>query len=318
MKLKRNLITLMVVSLLVTSLTACSGKQIDTTEETENTSDVVETEKTTETTVVDEDVPHTSREDGHAEGHETVETTVETTAENNAPAYNPEDVDNNYVDANVESPVIPWNTQDAAYDYVYQICNDTGLANCVGLPVFWYPEGNKPEPIPYTEDYFTSRNQYTTDENYEDRFIWFSEDSICSNVIFTVPSEMCLIVGTDANTLPTLSSIYESTDGSQTLDEVIASNESIIVPTLVDRDDTAHIDAELAQTVPGAQITTYNPYGYLDYNVISEYDLFQGPGTYYIRAYVKSETGEWHVTSDTPRAIVVVDPVEAGLLTSYN
>lgn len=313
MKLKRNLITLMVVSLLVTSLTACSGKQIDTTEETETTSDVVETEKTTETTVVDEDVPHASREDAHASGHETVETTVETTAEDNAPAYNPDEVDLNYVGVGITSPVIPWNTMDAASAYVTQVCNDAGITDYVNLPVFWYPETDKPVAIPYTADYFTTNNQ-----DYEDVFMLFSEDAICSNITFNPASEMCLIVGTDANSVPTLSSIYASTDGSQTLDEVIASNENIITPTLVDRDDTAHIDAELAQAIPDAQITRYNPRGYSDYNVVSEYDLFQGPGTYYIRMYVKSETGEWHATSATPTCIIVVDPVEAGLLTSYN
>ena len=313
MKLKRNLITLMVVSLLVTSLTACSGKQIDTTEETENTSDVVETTKTPETTVVDEDVPHSSREDGHADGHEMVETTVETTAEDNAPAYNPDEVDLSYTGINIVNPVIPWNTRDAAFDYIYQTCNDAGITDYVNLPIFWYPETDKPVAIPYTADYFTTNNQ-----DYEDIFALFSEDAICSNITFACTSDMCLIVGTDADSLPTLSSIYESADGSQPLDEVIASNENIIVPTLVDRDDTARIDAELAQAIPGAQITQYNPRGYLDYNVVSEYDLFQGPGTYYIRMYVKSETGEWHATSATPTCIIVVDPVEAGLLTSYN
>ncbi len=318
MKLKRNLITLMVVSLLVTSLTACSGKQTDTTEETETTSDVVET---TETTVVDEDVPHGSREDGngHTGGHETVETTVETTVDN-APAYNPDEVDLNYVGVDIVRPIIPWNTQDAAIDYVMHACNDAGITDYTYLPAFWYPETDKPVAIPFTADAFTYIDDpYIADNpGYEDEFPFFSEDSICSNITFGTTSEMCLIVGTDANSLPTLSSIYASTDGSQTLDEVIASNENIIVPTLVDRQDTAHIDAELAQAIPGAQMARYNPYGYPNYNVVSEYDLFQGPGTYYIRMYIKSATGEWHATSETPTCIVVVDPVEAGLLTSYN
>ena len=87
---------------------------------------------------------------------------------------------------------------------------------------------------------------------------------------------------------------------------------------LVDRDDTARIDAALEQAIPGAQMTRYNPHGYMDYSVISEYDLFDGPGTYYMRVYAKSAEGEWHVTSDTPMCIIVVDPVEAGFLNSYN
>ncbi len=329
--MKRKIIAVLLTATMCFSIAACgkddSRRDRDDEEEEEEETQVVETEETTVATTTAE-----TRE------RETVATT-ETSVEDNALTYNPEDVDMSFYQVNLVAPLIPGNIdfQWSCEQYVDQICSDAGIDdywNYVHFPVFWYPEGNEPEPIPFTADYFTYiDDQFITDNpGYGDQFLYFSEDSICSNIIFQASclNEVCVIVGTDADSLPTLTSIYESTDGSQTLDEVIASNENIIVPTFVDRQDTAHIDAELAQAIPGAQITIYNPRGYMDYSVISEYDLFDGPGTYYMRIYAKSAgdyhstssapipEGEWHAISDTPMCIVVVDPVEAGLLTSYN
>lgn len=314
--MKKRIIAVLLTATMCFSIAACGkdDSRRDRDDEEEEETEVVETEETTVATTTAE-----TRE------RETVATT-ETSVEDNAPSYNPEDVDLNFFQVvKFVAPVIPWNTRDAASVYVTQICNDAGIDywNYVDLPVFWYPEGNEPEPIPYTADYFTYiDDQFITDNpGYEDQFLYFSEDSICSNIIFQANNlnDVCVIVGTDADSLPTLTSIYESTDGSMTIDEMITNGQDgILVPTFVDRDDTARIDAALEQAIPGAQIARYNPIGYFDYSVISEYDLFDGPGTYYMRVYAKSAEGEWHVTSDTPLCIIVVDPVEAGFLNSYN
>ena len=125
--------------------------------------------------------------------------------------------------------------------------------------------------------------------------IYLPTDS--SNIIigeYPGMEDICIVVKPYGETVPTLTDIYASTSGA-TLDEVIASGANGIVRgTVITPND-------------GAAST---------YALMSQYDLFDGPGDYSIRVYIKMN-GEWHAVDKTPLNIPVRDLVADGVLKAY-
>lgn len=325
MKLKRHIVSLLVVALLVSSMTACSKPATNETDsrETEVTTDSKESETPVESSVPSDETrePRETRPTDEVTPTETTENSVVSSI-----GYDPEEAFS-YTDAygipnvrvnNTEfvarwtnaSPCnIPYGLvpSDMANDYD----KDTSIYNNpmlsreyvdALLELEQYAEGTF--ETSYLNNLIVGWVPATPNQLVVDTatlsaigldIIYLPTDS--SNIIigeYPGMEDICIVVRPYGETVPTLTDIYASTSGAS-LDEVIASGANGIVRgTVITPND-------------GAAIT---------YATISQSALFAGPGDYSIRVYIKMN-GEWHAVDSTPLNIPVRDLVADGVLAAY-
>lgn len=305
--MKKRVLAVLLTATMCFSIAACgkddSRRDRDRDDEDEVETEVVETEE-------GPSVATTTEDEHERETRETTETTVDNTL-----AYDPESQSDYGVSIHPLATYDNWSSSGGS-EIQTRLANyysENGIEGDIFDAICWIPEGNEVSQYPM---------QFTIDgDEAYDNYWYFSTDSY--NLIFDCSYEMCLIVGTD-DSIPTLTELYDSSDGSMTIDEMIENGYGgIIVPEYVNRNDSDRIDAELADVDPNAHIVEYNPNGFPNYSIIPIHDIFETPGVYYIRCYILDDSGEWHTTCNMAQfnngiaSVAVIDFVAEGIDDDY-